>query len=145
MSLQEGFMSEKSGKNITVFGQETEFDGVLEFSDNLVITGKFHGTINATGDLEIEKSAVCSVDVMKAESIVVSGQVKGNIEARERIELCGGSKVSGDLKTARLRISDGVEFDGNVTMLEDTSTKDLFSVASDEFKKSLVIQSSEAR
>ena len=46
-------MSGFSAGNLTVFGQETEFDGVLEFSDNLVITGKFHGTINASGDLEI--------------------------------------------------------------------------------------------
>ena len=34
-------------KNITVFGEETEFDGVLEFNDRLVITGKFSGKINA--------------------------------------------------------------------------------------------------
>ena len=32
-------------KNITVFGEETEFDGVLEFSDRLVITGKFSGSL----------------------------------------------------------------------------------------------------
>ena len=30
----------------------------LTFRDNLVITGKFHGSINATGDLEISKEAV---------------------------------------------------------------------------------------
>ena len=34
---------DKQKKNLTVFGQETEFDGVLEFTDNLVITGKFKG------------------------------------------------------------------------------------------------------
>ena len=30
---------ENEKRNITVFGEETEFDGVLEFSDHLVITG----------------------------------------------------------------------------------------------------------
>lgn len=73
-------MSGFSTGNLTVFGQETEFDGVLEFSDNLVITGKFHGTINASGDLEIEKTAVCDVDKMSANSIVVSGKITGDIE-----------------------------------------------------------------
>lgn len=138
-------MPEKSSRNITVFGQETEFDGVLEFSDSLVITGKFHGTINATGDLEIEKTAVCAVDSMKAESIVVSGQVKGNLEAKERIELCAGSKVSGDIKAARLRVADGVEFEGTVLMVDEIPSADIFSVASDEYKKSLVTQINEAR
>ena len=32
-------------KNITFFGTETEFDGILEFSDRLVITGKFSGKL----------------------------------------------------------------------------------------------------
>ena len=40
-------------RTLTVFGAETEFDGVLEFSDDLIITGKFTGKINATGNLEI--------------------------------------------------------------------------------------------
>lgn len=138
-------MPEKSSRNMTVFGQETEFDGVLEFSDNLVITGKFHGTVNASGSLEIEKSAVCTVDIIKADSIVVSGQVTGNLEAKERIELCAGSKVSGDIKAARLRVADGVEFEGKVSMIDEIPSADLFSVASDEYKKSLVMQTNEAR
>ena len=29
-------------RTLTVFGPETEFDGVLEFSDDLIITGKFN-------------------------------------------------------------------------------------------------------
>ena len=54
-------MSEKTtiGKrNVTVFGTETEFDGVLEFKDRLIITGKFNGKIVApTGDLTVDKNA----------------------------------------------------------------------------------------
>ena len=48
-------------KTLTVFGPETEFDGVLEFSDDLIITGKFNGKIKATGNLEVSKEAVCTV------------------------------------------------------------------------------------
>lgn len=138
-------MSGFSTGNLTVFGQETEFDGVLEFSDNLVITGKFHGTINASGDLEIEKTAVCDVDKMSANSIVVSGKITGDIEAKDRIELCDGSKVYGDLKAARLRISDGVEFEGKISMIDEIPASDIFSVASEEYKNSLIMQSNEAR
>lgn len=135
----------KETANLTVFGQETEFEGVLEFTDNLIITGKFKGTINATGALEIDKSAVCDVDVMKASSIVVSGQVEGNIEAQERVELCNGSKVTGDIHTARLRIADNVEFDGQVSMIESEPDKDIFAVASQEYKNSLIMKTGEAR
>lgn len=137
-------MAKETG-NLTVFGQETEFEGVLEFSDSLVITGKFEGTIKATGSLEIDKAAVCNVDKIKAESIVVSGQVNGNLEGKERVELCNGSKVKGDIRTARLRIGENVEFEGQVSMIENMPDIDLFSVASSEYKNALIMKTDEAR
>lgn len=135
----------KNTGNLTVFGQETEFDGVLEFTDNLVITGKFHGTINATGNLEIDKTAVCKVDKMLAQSIVVSGQILGNIEAQEKVELCSGSKVKGDIKTSNLRIADNVEFDGQISMLPENPNIDIFELASSEYKNSLIMKKNEVR
>ena len=130
-------------KKETIFGQETEFEGNLTFSDSLVITGKFNGNINATGNLEIEKSAVCNVDKMTAGTIVVSGRVNGNIEASKSVELCKGSKVKGDITTPELRIADNVEFEGSVNMLEEIPDTDIFSISSDEYKKSLVLKTSE--
>ena len=137
-------MANKENENLTVFGSDTEFDGVLEFTDSVVITGKFHGTINASGNLEIEKNAICNVDNMKAQSVVISGQVTGNVEGKERIELCSGSKVKGDLTSARLRIADNVEFDGKVSMIDEIPSTDIFAVGSQEFKNSLVMRTNEA-
>lgn len=134
--------SEKN--NLTVLGQQTEFNGVLEFTDNLVITGKFNGSIKATGDLEINKTAVCKVDKMTAESIVVSGKIEGDIEGKERVELCNGSKVKGNITTSRLRIADKVEFEGQVEMIDQVPDTDIFSVASQEFRNALKIETKEA-
>ena len=136
---------DKQKKNLTVFGSETEFDGVLEFTDNLVITGKFTGEIRATGDLEIEKGAVCDVKKMSANSIVISGNVSGDILAPERVELCSGSVLHGDIETARIRIAEDVEFEGEVSMLKEEPEVSLFSVASKEFKDSLVLKSDDPR
>ncbi len=134
------FFMENEKRNFTVLGSETEFDGVLEFTDDLKIKGKFNGTIIAEGNLEIDKTAVCSVNKMSANSIIISGTVDGDIEATERVEMCNGSKVKGNVTTARLRIADNVDFEGQVTMLEQEPDVDLFSVASEEFKQSLVLK-----
>lgn len=136
---------EKEKKNLTVFGQETEIEGVLEFSDELIITGKFKGTIKATGDLEIDKTAVCEVDSIDASSIVVSGKVSGNLNAEERIEICSGAVVKGDLKTTRIRIADNVDFEGQVTMLDTIPDVDLFSVASEEYKQAMIVKTDEPK
>ena len=134
--------NEVEKKNITVFGEETEFDGVLEFCDRLVITGKFSGKINAPeGDLEVAKNAVCKVDKIDANSIIVSGDVTGDMNAAERVEICSGSKVSGNITTARIRIANNVEFSGDVNMLDKEPDVDLFSVASSEYKQAMIIHS----
>lgn len=127
--------------NVTVFGSETEFEGELEFTDKLIITGKFTGRIQATGDLEIAKNAVCSVDKISARSIVISGAVEGNLEASERVEICNGSTVIGDITTARIRIANNVNFEGQVTMIDKEPDIDLFSVASSEYKKAMTLRS----
>ena len=129
-------------RNITVFGSETEFDGVLEFTDELIITGKFTGKINAPdGNLEIAKNSVCEVESIEVNSLVISGNVKGEINAKDRVEICSGSTVQSDITTSRFRIANNVDFNGDVKMLEKEPEVDLFSVASDEFKQSLILKS----
>lgn len=136
---------EKEKKNLTVLGQETEFNGELEFTDRLVITGSFKGAIKATGDLEIDKTGICDVSAISVNSIVVSGKVTGNITAPERIELCSGCAVTGKLETGRLRIADNVEFEGEVSMIDSVPDVDLFSVSSEEYKRALVVKDNEPR
>jgi len=129
-------------RNITVFGSETEFDGVLEFNDELIITGKFTGKINAPeGDLEIAKNSVCEVESIDVNSLVIAGNVKGKINAKDRVEICSGSTVHSDIATSRFRIANNVDFNGDVKMLEKEPEVDLFSVASSEFKKAMIIHS----
>lgn len=136
--MSEQINSEK--RNITVFGEETEFDGVLEFKDKLIITGKFTGKIEApSGDLEIAKTAECKVDSIKVNSIVISGNVDGSLEAGERVEICSGSTVKSDITTARFRIANNVDYTGQVKMLENEPDVDLFSVASSEFKQAMIV------
>ena len=129
-------------RNITVFGSETEFDGVLEFTDELIITGKFTGKINAPdGNLEIAKNSVCEVESIEVNSLVISGNVKGEINAKDRVEICSGSTVQSDIRTSSFRISNDVHFNCDVKMLEKEPEVDLFSVASSEFKKAMIIHS----
>ncbi|MEE1213333.1 MAG: polymer-forming cytoskeletal protein [Treponema sp.] len=127
-------------KTLTVFGPETEFDGVLEFSDDLIITGKFNGRIKATGNLEISKDSICTVEKMSARSIVISGSVSGNVEASERVEICNGGSVIGDIVTARLRIENNVNFEGQITMLDRIPEENLFASASAEYKQAMVLR-----
>ncbi|OJF75978.1 MAG: hypothetical protein BKP49_09145 [Treponema sp. CETP13] len=124
--------------NITILGAETSFEGSMEFSDNLIITGDFSGTIKSQkGSLVIEKNGKCKVDSMSADSITIAGKVTGDSYAENRIEMLSGSTVKGNIETKLLRISDNVNFQGNVKMLKDVQNVDVFSVSPSDYKKIL--------
>ncbi len=122
-------------KNTTVFGRETVFQGVLEFTDNLIITGQFEGTIHTRGSLAIAKPAVCKVDQIQASSITIEGKVSGNLEATDRIEMKSGSEIRGNVVTSRLRIADDVLFEGDVSMIRSDAEIDIFSASVPELKE----------
>ncbi|MDR2898056.1 MAG: polymer-forming cytoskeletal protein [Spirochaetaceae bacterium] len=136
--MARGYEKERE-KNTTVFGKETVFQGVLEFTDNLTITGQFEGTIHARGTLVIAKSAVCRVDQMQASSITVEGKVSGNLEATDRVEMKSGSEIRGNVVTSRLRIADDVLFEGEVAMIRAEAETDIFSASIPELKESSLL------
>ena len=129
-------------KEITVFGKKTQFKGVLSFSEELHIAGRFDGTIDAVGALVIKKNAICTADYIKAASIVVEGSVQGDLTAGDRIEMRTGSSVKGNLSASRLRIADGVSFEGQVEMIRSNTEHDLFSTRPEVLKDQLRISPS---
>ncbi len=124
--------------NVTNLGEETSFDGVLEFKDNLIISGSFSGSIKSAGSLEIGKTAECKVESMIADSVVVYGSVEGNIDGQKRVEMYPGSRIIGDVKTNQLRIADNVDFQGEVTMLNNIPDIDIFSLSPSEYKHQMI-------
>ncbi len=126
--------NQKEG-NVTVLGSETDFDGVLEFTDNLVVAGKFKGTIKSSGSFVVEKGGFCAVDSVLADSITIAGQVEGNLSALNKLEMFPGSRVEGNVEAARLRIDDNVNFSGEVKMRDDIPDMDVFLVSPNEYRE----------
>ena len=123
-------------KTVAVLGKDAAFDGTLRFAKSLRICGQFQGTIEATGFLNIAAGAVVKANI-KAYSAVVSGQVIGSIEVEDKLEMTSGSYVSGDVKAAKLKIADGVFFEGKCNMLHSGQDIDLFSANREDFKRSI--------
>lgn len=102
----------------TTFDRYTDFEGDLKFDHSLKINGKFKGTIKTDGFLYIGKSAEVTADI-EAGIVILEGSVRGNIIARDRIEMMQTGKLYGDLDTAKLQIADGVVFEGNCRMIKE--------------------------
>jgi cytoskeletal protein CcmA (bactofilin family) len=114
----------------TTLGKETSFSGTLRFKDSLRIRGKFEGEIDSMGRLLIDDDAVVNARRIRASSVVVGGVVHGDIEAVDRLEMLPSAKVYGNVRTSKLRIADGVVFEGKCEMIRDSTTFDPFTAAS---------------
>ncbi len=110
----------KSNKNTpkieTVVGAETELEGNISTRQSLRVDGKVKGEVKAISVI-IGEFGVVTGDVT-ATNITVSGKVKGNISARESIELLPKAQILGDIRTNKLVISDGACFEGNCQMIK---------------------------
>lgn len=134
-------MSKKNSKNspdkmATTLGQKTVFAGIMRFTESLQINGKLEGEIISTGTLYIEDNAVINANIQVG-SIVVAGVVHGNIIASDKLEILSSGKVFGNIRTARLRIADGVVFKGKCEMIRDPKTVDIFSAGVEKLKKTV--------
>jgi cytoskeletal protein CcmA (bactofilin family) len=118
----------------TTLGKETAFKGVMRFKDSLKIDGSFTGEIVSSGFLYIENGANVTADI-KVGSIVIGGVVRGNVEATEKLEMLTTGKVYGNIRTAKLKIADGVVFEGKCEMIKNPQAINVFSGPVDQLKK----------
>ncbi len=99
----------------SVIDQGCELEGRLTFVGALVLNGKFRGEIFSSDTLLVGETGQVEAELQVGVAIV-SGQITGNIIARERVELRGTARVFGDIVTPVLVLEEGVVFDGHCKM-----------------------------
>ena len=128
----------KRESSVVTLGRQTSFHGILKFHETLRVQGKFKGTIEASGALIVEKDAEIDADSIAVSSLTVYGTVIGNVHALDKVDMMSGAKVQGDITAARLRIADGVLFEGQCSMTNVDKEVEIFSRPSEEIKAELL-------
>ena len=95
-------------------GASLQIKGEISGNEDLHVDGSVEGLIQLDDrKLTVGASAKLTADVV-AREVVVYGSVKGNLRARDRIEIKKDGSVIGDLTTARIMIEDGAYFKGSI-------------------------------
>ncbi|MGD9157610.1 MAG: polymer-forming cytoskeletal protein [Desulfobacteraceae bacterium] len=106
----------KNRDQINAFlGKDTEFEGKLSFKGFVRIDGRFTGEIFSEGTLSVGETAVIRSDI-HVSHIIISGEIRGNIIADNRIEIHAPGKVFGNIQAPAVIIEEGVIFEGNCRM-----------------------------
>jgi cytoskeletal protein CcmA (bactofilin family) len=127
----------KDKVGIVVLGRFTSFTGILKFSTTLKIQGSFKGTIEAVGDLIVDKEAIVEADHITVSSLTVYGSISGTVQATNKVDMMSGAKVHGDVSAAKLRIADGVLFEGRCKMTNVERDVEIFHRPTEEIKADL--------
>jgi cytoskeletal protein CcmA (bactofilin family) len=95
-------------------GPSLHVKGEISGNEDLVIEGSVEGLVQLDErKLTVGATAKLTADVI-AREVVVYGNVKGNLRAKDRIEIKKDGSVNGDLTTARIMIEDGAYFKGSI-------------------------------
>jgi len=105
----------RSDHETAFFGAKLSVKGKVSGSGNLIVMGKLEGEFDLNGELVVAPPAVLNGEI-KAVNVTVSGNITGNLTAREKIHLEKSAVVNGRLSSPRLSVADGASFNGDVEM-----------------------------
>ncbi|MEM9174681.1 MAG: polymer-forming cytoskeletal protein [Myxococcota bacterium] len=101
---------------MATIGQSIIFKGELSGDEDLEIEGQVDGNVNLQNhQLTVGANGRLKAEV-QAKSIIVIGQVIGNLNATERIEIQATGVVEGDLRAPRLNVQEGAVLNGSIDM-----------------------------
>ncbi len=93
----------------------TTISGKLRCRETLRIDGRVKGDVRCDKTVIIGEGGRVEATI-QAESVVISGEVKGNVVARCKITLERTARVTGDLETPGIVIEEGAKLEGRIVI-----------------------------
>jgi cytoskeletal protein CcmA (bactofilin family) len=97
----------------SLIASDLTVEGKIEGAGHVRIAGRFKGDVNVQGHLTIEVGAKLTGGV-RANTVIIGGELEGNIDAASRVELLETGVLNGDLKAGSLTVAAGSRMRGQV-------------------------------
>ena len=119
------FKRKKNHAIDTLIDETMNIRGSMNFSGGIRLDGKLYGNLTlsdgASGSLIMGPKSKILGDI-KADIAIIAGEVKGNIEAQDFLELHSTAVVYGDVAYGDIEIHSGAVLNGNVTKMKTNKT-----------------------
>jgi cytoskeletal protein CcmA (bactofilin family) len=108
----------ESSRNAATIGKAVKIIGQIFSKEDLYVDGDVEGTIECQDNkLTVGPNGKLQAAV-RAREVIVLGQIKGNVESTDRIDIRKDARLVGDIKTARIVIEDGAYFKGSIDIVK---------------------------
>jgi cytoskeletal protein CcmA (bactofilin family) len=104
---------ERTEARESIIAADLTIEGKIEGSGHVRIAGSFKGDVHVQGNLTIDAGARVTGQV-RANTVTVGGELHGNIDAAQRVELLETGLVAGDVKAGSLTVAAGSRMRGQV-------------------------------
>lgn len=94
---------------------EAVWEGKLTTNGNLRVEGTVHGEVQTTATVFVAANAHLD-GTIRAGSVVVAGEVEGQVQCSERLEVLPGGSARGEIETATLVVHEGAFIDSRFQM-----------------------------
>lgn len=106
------------GGKTTIIAQDAEFKGDLCFNGALQVDGRVIGNVEASqGLVRVSEHGVIE-GIIRAPSVLINGQVNGDVHASDHLELDAKARISGDLYYRSMEMVTGAQISGNLNYLD---------------------------
>ncbi len=86
--------------------KDATIQGDLTFAGSFRIDGNFKGKINSESTLIVGEKGKVEADIHVG-YLIINGEVKGNIRAKEKVEINSSGRVIGTVMTPKLMVEEG--------------------------------------
>src|SRR5271168_3791095 len=105
---------ESDSRNAATIGKSVKIVGQIFTKEDLYVDGDVEGTIDAQENkVTVGPNGRVQASI-KAREVIILGQVQGNVETSDKVDLRKDAKLVGDITTARISIEDGAIFKGSI-------------------------------
>jgi len=99
----------------SVIGEGALYRGTLDGSGDYLVHGRVEGDCVLDGTLVLSAKGRWAGDIV-AGTVVVAGEVQGNVTAHSKLELQVGARVHGNIASPVIAIAAGAAYDGEIQM-----------------------------
>jgi len=105
---------ETDPRNAATIGKAVKIIGQIFTKEDLYVDGDVEGTIESQDNkVTIGPNGRVQASI-RAREVTILGQVQGNVETTDKVDLRKDAKLVGDIITARISIEDGALFKGSI-------------------------------
>jgi cytoskeletal protein CcmA (bactofilin family) len=105
---------ESDSRNTATIGKAVKVVGQIFTKEDLYVDGDVEGTIESQDNkVTIGPNGRVQASI-KARDVIILGQVQGNVETSDKVDIRKDAKLVGDITTSRISIEDGALFKGSI-------------------------------